>query len=173
MRIVLWIFIVIFVLAGGAVGGFLAMGPDRFWGLAGPADLGTVSFETLERRSSPNDALVCPDGLCAASRDVRPPVWAIEAALLAEAMDAAISAEFRLERVDDRSDPAVRRYVQRSEKLGYPDTVSIAFVDLPEGRSTLAMYSRSQIGKSDFGVNLDRVRRWLTLLEDTIEPESR
>ncbi len=173
MRIVLWVFGILIVSGAVATGGFLGMGPERFWALLGPADLGPVSFASLERSSSPNDALVCPDKHCVASRDVRPPVWAMDAALLAEAMDAAISGEPNLVRVDDGSEPTRRRYVQRTDTLGYPDTISIEFVDLEAGESTLAMYSRSQIGRSDFGVNLNRMRRWMSLLEETIEPASR
>ena len=41
----------------------------------GSPDLGPVDFETLQRRSSPNDALACPAGLCAAKADFDPGVY--------------------------------------------------------------------------------------------------
>jgi uncharacterized protein (DUF1499 family) len=53
------------------------------------------------------------------------------------------------------------RYVQRSERLGFPDTIVVRFLDRMEGRSTLALYSRSRLGKGDFGVNRARIVRWL------------
>src|SRR6516165_742003 len=31
-------------------------GPERIWNIFGPPDLGAISFETLKRRSTPNDA---------------------------------------------------------------------------------------------------------------------
>jgi hypothetical protein len=35
----------------------LMVGPEWIWSLFGPPDLGPVTFETLERRATPNDAL--------------------------------------------------------------------------------------------------------------------
>jgi uncharacterized protein (DUF1499 family) len=49
--------------------------------------------------------------------------------------------------------------------MGYPDTIVVRFIDLPDGRSTIALYSRSQLGKGDLGVNLARIQRWLAALE--------
>jgi uncharacterized protein (DUF1499 family) len=48
--------------------------------------------------------------------------------------------------------------------MGFPDTVVVRFFKRPGGRSTLALYSRSQLGKSDFGVNRARIARWLEKL---------
>lgn len=53
------------------------------------------------------------------------------------------------------------RYVQRSALLGFRDTIVVRFFDLPEGKSTLAIYSRSQLGYSDLGVNRARIDHWL------------
>src|SRR6516162_247055 len=39
------------------VGTFIITGPERIWNIFGPPDLGAISFETLKRRSTPNDAL--------------------------------------------------------------------------------------------------------------------
>ena len=45
------------------------------------------------------------------------------------------------------------RYVQRSALMGFPDTIVVRFFDRAGGRSTLALYSRSQLGHVDMGVN--------------------
>jgi uncharacterized protein (DUF1499 family) len=37
-------------------------------------------------------------------------------------------------------------------------------VPVGDSRSTLAIYSRSQLGRSDLGVNLARIERWLDKL---------
>ena len=52
------------------------------------------------------------------------------------------------------------RYLQRSRLMSFPDTIDVRFIAIDNDRSTLAIYSRSQIGRSDFGVNLERIRLW-------------
>ena len=49
--------------------------------------------------------------------------------------------------------------------MKFPDTVRIEFIPVDAERSTLAIYSQSQIGHSDMGVNLERVKRWLKYLQ--------
>ena len=150
------------LLAALGVVGFLVAGPERVWGLFGPPDLGPVSFETLRRRPTPNDALACPPDLCRARVDIVPPVFAVGAADLARAFDKAIAAEPRLTLVEMSGQS--RRYIQRSCLLGFPDTIVVRFFDRAGGHSTLALYSRSQLGKGDLGVNRDRIERWLAEL---------
>ena len=48
--------------------------------------------------------------------------------------------------------------------MRYPDSITVRFLPLEEGRSTLAIYSRSHYGRSDFGVNKERVDGWLASL---------
>jgi uncharacterized protein (DUF1499 family) len=42
----------------------------------------------------------------------------------------------------------------------------VRFFDRPGGRSTLALYSRSQLGHGDMGVNRARIERWLAKLAE-------
>jgi uncharacterized protein (DUF1499 family) len=53
--------------------------------------------------------------------------------------------------------------------MGFPDTISALFRSEEEGRSTLAVYSRSQYGYWDFGVNRRRVLTWLAELEKRLD----
>jgi uncharacterized protein (DUF1499 family) len=140
---------------------FWFAGPERIWELFGPADLGDVEFETLRRRSSSNDALICPSDLCPADSDLLPPILNVDAANLRKAMRKALMGERRLTLVDVKDDPPTDRYVQRSERLHFPDTIVIRYLELGPSRSTLAIYSRSQLGRKDFGVNLARIERWV------------
>jgi uncharacterized protein (DUF1499 family) len=130
----------------------------------GPPDLGPVDFGTMARRRRPNDALACPAGLCdRAEPDFSPPVFALSEDELRERLTAAILREPGVTPVyrDARPGlPAQDRYVARSALMSYPDTIDVRYVPLAENRATLALYSRSQIGIRDFGVNLARVRRW-------------
>jgi uncharacterized protein (DUF1499 family) len=149
------------LLAAIVVAGFVLIGPERVWRLFGPADLGPVSFETLQRRSTPNDALACPLDVCSAKVDVVPPIFAVSVAGLAGAFDKAIASEPRLTLVETSEQGASRRYIQRSRLLGFPDTIVVRFFARAGGHSTLALYSRSQLGKGDLGVNRARIERWL------------
>jgi uncharacterized protein (DUF1499 family) len=148
-----------------AFGVFQLIGPERVWTLFGAADLGPVSFETLQRRATPNDALACPPNLCQAKADVISPAFAVSAHDLRLAFARAIADEPRLVRVDSDDASLTERYIQRSRVMRYPDTIVVRFIDQPAGRSTIALYSRSQLGKGDLGVNLDRIHRWLAALE--------
>lgn len=158
------------VVVAAVVGAFVVMGAERFWGLFGPPDLGPVAFETLVRRTSPNDSLACPAGLCGARSDFTPPVYPVSASDLQRVFAGVIAAEQKVVRVG--ADPALRteRFVQRTPMLGFPDTIVVRFVDLPDGRSTLALYSRSQLGRSDLGANQARLRRWLDKLDALVPP---
>jgi uncharacterized protein (DUF1499 family) len=151
-----------------AFGVFWLAGPERIWMLFGPPDLGPVVFETFQRRSTRTDALACPTGLCQADTDLLPPVYPVDIATLRKALHQALKTERRLTRVhiDDRL-PA-DRFVQRSETLRFPDTIVVRYLALPGGGSTIAIYSRSQIGRGDLGVNLARVERWLAKLSQEV-----
>jgi uncharacterized protein (DUF1499 family) len=56
------------------------------------------------------------------------------------------------------------RFVQYTRLMRYPDTIDVEILPA-EGRSTLAVYSRSLVGRKDFGVNHARLRRWLAALD--------
>jgi uncharacterized protein (DUF1499 family) len=141
---------------------------DWVWSFFGPPDLGAVAFESLERRTTPNDALVCPPHLCEARSDLAPPLFAVDVNRLRAAMGEVIASEPRITRVDTDDAALTERYVQRSALLGFPDTIIVRYLGQAEGRSTLAMYSRSQLGRSDLGVNRVRLERWLAKLRQVL-----
>jgi uncharacterized protein (DUF1499 family) len=146
------------------VGAFIVIGPERIWNLFGPPDLGDISFETLQRRSTPNDALACPTELCSAKSDILPPLFSVSAGDLQLAFSKVIASEQRVTKVAAATQDKTERYIQRSRLMGFPDTIVVQFLERPEGRSTLALYSRSQLGRGDFGVNRARIERWLEKL---------
>ncbi len=66
------------------------------------------------------------------------------------------------------ADLAHRRadFVERSLVFRFPDTISVQV--LPDGDgSGLVLYSRSQVGRYDFGVNKRRVSAILSSLDET------
>jgi uncharacterized protein (DUF1499 family) len=131
----------------------------------GPPDLGPVDFETFSRGPRPNSALACPPGFCRnATAEFDPGVFPVSEEELRQRMTAVALAEPRTIPVYRHASPGLPtqdRYVQRSALMRYPDTIDVRFIPLTETTSTLAVFSRSQIGYSDMGVNLARIRRWV------------
>ena len=52
-------------------------------------------------------------------------------------------------------------FVQRSRLFRFPDTVNIAITPIGGDAAGLAIYSRSNYGHGDLGVNAARVQDWL------------
>jgi uncharacterized protein (DUF1499 family) len=157
------------VLAAFAALSLLApAGLERLWALFGPADLGPVAFETLERRAMPNDALACPLGVCRAASDVTPPLFAVSAEDLRSALARVIASEVDVVLVEHA--PLAGRYIQRSRWLRFPDTIAVRYFPRGAAQSTIALYSRSQLGQGDFGVNRARIARWLDKLAREAPP---
>lgn len=138
----------------------------------GSPDLGPVEFDDLAKGPKPNQALVCPRQLCNAdSVDRVSPIYDLPALQLREELLNGLRSEADLLRVDDGEDPLKLRFVQRTQLMRYPDTIRIRIIPVGETRSTLALYSQSQIGYSDLGVNRDRLDRWLARLDAFTVPE--
>ena len=77
-----------------------------------------------------------------------------------------------LEETDGKVAAAVQEpkqdiYVQRSAVFRFPDTIWVQPVALPQGSSVI-IYSRSNYGYGDFGVNRERVGLWLDLLREAL-----
>ena len=141
------------------------------WALVfGPPDLGPVDFATLTRRRTPNDALVAPEGFCGhAEVDRAAPVFPVPAERLR-----AVLAEVALsERGTTRlaATGAQDRFLVRTPFFRFPDTVNAEAVPRGEGEAALALYSRSQIGGYDFGVNGARLARWLARVDERLKAE--
>jgi uncharacterized protein (DUF1499 family) len=117
------------------------------------ADTAGIDFATLARPATRNTYLVCPKGRCAAAADEEGLVFQIPAAQLLDLARATLSAEPRTRLV--RDEPGLLRLVlvQRSRVFRFPDTITAQVFPLPDGGSTLAMYSCSNYGRSDLGVN--------------------
>jgi hypothetical protein len=130
----------------------------------GSPDMGAVEFEVFTRGSKPNTALACPAGFCKnAPSDFVPPVYPVSEEKLRALITAKVLAEPDTSPVYRHASPGLPtqdRYIQRTPLMRFPDTINIRFIPLTENTSTLAIFSRSQLGHSDMGVNLARIRRW-------------
>ncbi|WP_374385131.1 DUF1499 domain-containing protein [Dongia sp.] len=128
------------------------------------AETGFVEFETLSRSDTPNDALACPASLCAAPSDFQPGRMAMPAAELAEKVATALPAADRTELVQRSEDGLRFVFVQRSLIFRFPDTVNVAVIPVDAAHADIAIYSRSNYGYGDFGVNRARLVDWAARL---------
>lgn len=138
-----------------------------FWGavaraLHGRQDLGPADFATLRRRPSGNDALIRPPDFCPAAADADAPVFALAPSELDARLRAMALADTDVTELAD-SRPLHRRFAQHTRLMRYPDVVD-AVVLPAEGGATLALWSRSLVGRKDFGVNRARLKRWISAL---------
>ncbi|WP_238296767.1 DUF1499 domain-containing protein [Methylobacterium soli] len=149
-------------------------GIEEVWmHLFGAPDLGPVDFQTLARTRLPVDALACPPGHCGrAAADLAVPVLPVPGARL-RAIVAEVAAESpRTALVFSARWSEEDRYLARSALLRRPDTINIAILGAGEGRSTLALYSRSQVALADFGSNRARLARWLARIGEKVRDEA-
>jgi uncharacterized protein (DUF1499 family) len=130
----------------------------------GPVDLSPIDFRTLTRPNRPNQFLVCPRDLCRATPDLFSPTYDIPVASLRDRWLKLIVQQPRVQQLAVSKEGWQYDFLQRSLVLRFPDTITVRFITLGDKRSTLAIYSRSHYGYSDFGVNRARVESWLTAL---------
>ena len=119
-----------------------------------------LNFETLERRTSPNDYLVCPPGYCRRTKaDRESPTFPVPAQELRRRVIALLSRTPRtvILFADERRIVAE----QRSRLFGFPDRIDAEVVPDGENSAMLAIYSRSRYGYYDLGANRRRVEEWL------------
>lgn len=126
-----------------------------------------VDWATLTRSPTPNDALICPAGHCPrAQGDREPPRYSLEPSALLARLREVVRAEAHT--VELPAGDRTARFIQYTPLMRYPDTIDIAVLPIAgasaAGGTTLALYSRSLIGRGDFGVNRARLERWLAAL---------
>lgn len=93
---------------------------------------------------------------------------------LKDALRAVIAAEPRISWGEASADGLRFDLVQRSRIFRFPDLISVEILPLRDsqggaGRSTLAIFSRARYGRRDYGVNRQRIERWLAALSARLE----
>jgi len=144
----------------------LLIWPHKIWSIAaGPADLGPVDFATLQKPDKPNAYLACTAATCPSyAPDMQAPLFEMDAAALKALATTVWGNQLGVTLVEAPASGTSMRFVQRTPWLKFPDTISVRFVPVSDKQSTLAIYSRSQIGYSDLGANETRVKHWLDML---------
>jgi uncharacterized protein (DUF1499 family) len=164
--------IVVLLLIAGAIGYLLlekrpAYG--AYYGLAklmgARLDIGPIDWARLKRRATANDTLVCTPALCPnAAPDEEPKTYSMTPAELLTRLKTIALAEPNITELScDPNCDRSARFIQYTRVMRFPDTVDVEVFPAGAG-STLAIYSRSLLGRKDFGVNRARIRRWLGAL---------
>ena len=163
--ILFWLIVVIAVAALAARVYFGRDAEDRLQ--AGEA----VDFTHLDLPSRANAYLLCPADplICNLKADEASPVFAIDPARLRERWMEMAAAEPRVHLVSAEKDRQHLVYIQHTFFFHFPDIITVEFMPTSNGRSTLALLSRSRYGESDFGVNAARVRAWIAKLKALTE----
>ncbi len=129
-----------------------------------------IDFETLRLKKKPNQYIVAPEGLC---KEVTPhriaPVYSVSAVELRKHWDDFVAKQPRITQKDADEAHLKFELVQRTALFRFPDTITVQFIQLPDpNQSTLAIYSRSKYGRSDFGQNKKRINSWLSALHKEV-----
>ncbi len=125
-----------------------------------PPDVWHVDPQTVKKQRKRNVFLMQPD-----NERSKSPEFEVDALTLARALDAYILSGENANNLAGSPDDLFVTYVVRTRLIGYPDYISIKFIELLDGRSTFAIYSRSRFGRNDLSVNKKRVMGWLNELE--------
>lgn len=129
-----------------------------------------IDFKTLEKPSSPNFAIACPNSWCNIQPDIVSRTFSVSVQQLQAAWQVVITKEPRFKQLKQQGYQQL--YVQRSRVWRFPDYIAVEFIALDPDHSTIAMVSQSKYGYYDFGVNLARLKRLYVQLAKTIKVSS-
>lgn len=154
--------------------GYYAIMLAPIYGIGIAPFLGSMTdFSILKNRGLPstvaNEYIVAPKGFAPSARpnDVSD-VYPVSATTLKSAMENVVNRQPRITFVAEDETTNRREFVQRSLIFRFPDVVTIQTIPLDNSLSTIAIHSYSIYGESDFGVNGNRVRTWLTELDNEL-----
>ncbi len=128
-----------------------------------------IEFPALELTDNPNQYLLCPKGYCKTKPHANSPLFQISAKELQAAWQKLMSAQPRTTLKSNNKTTNQLDYIQRTKLVHYPDIITVRFIEVSEKQSTIAIYSRSIYGRSDFGANKARIERWMAVLTYRLE----
>jgi len=160
---ILVVLLVVFVMA-------IAFTMYRFISATHDPQVWHIDPQLVERPTTPNTYLVAPQLLLVTTVDREAPQYSIDVAVLAKAFDDFIIRQSNVAVVAGSVDEGWITYVQRSAFWRIPDYITIKFIALEGGASTVIIWSRSRFGNGDMGVNKARIDEWLSNFESLERP---
>ncbi len=121
---------------------------------------------TAAKPSTPNSYRIGPEGT--ESADAEAPTFSQDSTSVGEAFSEMVNGQSSVEILAGSEADGFVTYVHRTTVFGFPDYISVRFIDLDDGGSTIAVFSRSRLGQSDLGVNEKRVTEWIAALQATL-----
>lgn len=111
--------------------------------MLGPMEIQPTEFAALILSPDPNQFLVCPENYCSVTPHMISPHYSMPVEILRQRWMALISTEPRM--TTGLSDLAKNQYefIQRSQFMHFPDSITVQFISLNNDASTVAIYSRS------------------------------
>jgi uncharacterized protein (DUF1499 family) len=166
MKMVLWGLLLVIVVVAGLGAGLLLtpLGERPLAVLLPVGDVAAFDFAAPKLTDKPNQYLLCPPDLCGAVAHGQSPVFQVPVEKLHRRWRLMLAALPSVKILAQYDDGRQMDYVQRSARFRFPDIVTVRFIATAPAQSTLAVYSRSVYGRSDFGVNRARVEAWLARL---------
>lgn len=135
-----WILILL-VLAGGGLAGYVRLAPSD------PARWHTNPAE----------------GVSGGNSHVARTFLPMEPTEALAAFDRVATAEPRTTRLAGSVEEGRITYVSRSRLWGFPDYTTVG-TEPEDGGASLVIHGRARFGRSDLGVNAERVNRWLSAM---------
>jgi uncharacterized protein (DUF1499 family) len=142
-----------------------ACGAEGAAGLPVPVPM---DVSRLERPATPNTFLAGPDAMTA-KPDLVTEIQPEPAAALYQKVRVLFASQPRTYVAAEFPERLQSHYVVRSALLNFPDLVTVQVEAAGPDRATLAIWSRSVYGRSDFGVNRERTKVWLAALQQSHE----
>jgi uncharacterized protein (DUF1499 family) len=128
-----------------------------------------VDFGDLPIIDTSNYYLVCPPGYCNINPHEISPVYPLSIDTVVRNWKKLMASEPRVSLVAADEQNYKYTFIQISKMLRLPDTINVEFIRLEHNHTTLAIYSQSKYGFSDFGINQERINNWLNKLSIGLE----
>ena len=150
--------------------GFYAVMLAPVYGIGLPLWFGSITdFSTLKNRPTFNEYIVAPKGFTNARMNELSSTYPVSAKELHDTIEYVVLKQPRITKVTEDIPTMRLEYVQRSLIFRFPDVITFQVVPVSSRESSLAVHSYSIYGGSDLGVNGNRIRSWISEIEEIVD----